>query len=246
MKQLFTLQNVYKISGHAAIYLGAVGLLCLGYGLCNGLFLAPADYVQKDAARIMYVHVPCAILSLSIYTIIGISSLIYLVWKTKLADIMAKVSASFGAMLTFLALVTGSLWGKPMWGTWWVWDARLTSELILFFLYLGYMGLRDAIPDQKVAATLCAVLAVIGLLDIPIIHFSVEWWNTLHQTASISKFAKPSIDPAMLYPLLSVIVAMYMLYLAVTCINIRSEILWRERKAKWVHKLLLRERVINV
>ncbi len=246
MKQIFTLQNFYKLSWYAAVYPFALGFTLLCYGLFAGLFLVPADYVQMDAARIMYVHVPCAILSLSVYTIIGVASFIYLIWKVKLADMVAKVSASFGAMLTLLALVTGALWGKPMWGTWWVWDARLTSELILLFLYLGYIGLRDAIKDQKVAATFCAILAVVGLIDIPIIHFSVEWWHTLHQTASISKFSKPSIDPAMLYPLLCVICGMYMVYLAVTCINIRSEILWRERKSKWVRVLLSRETMQHV
>ncbi len=217
----------------------------LSYGLLAGLFLAPIDYKQQEAVRIMYVHVPCALLSLAVYTIISVASLVYLIWKIKLADIIARVSAPFGAAVTAVALLSGSLWGKPMWGTWWVWDARLTSELILLFLYFGYIGLRSAVRDQHVAAKVCAILAVVGVIDIPIIHFSVEWWHTLHQGASITRFAKPAIAAAMLYPLLSVVIGLYMLYIALVCIEARTEILWRERNNKWV-KNLFWEQVANV
>lgn len=239
MKHLLSLQNFYRFCTKARAYFAIAGIVLLCYGLMSGLFLAPIDQIQKDAVRIMYIHVPCAILSLSIYTIIGIMSLIYLVWKLKVADVIAEVSAPFGAGLTVLALISGSLWGKPMWGTWWIWDARLSSELILLFLYLGYMGLRSAIAEQKTRASLSAILAVIGLIDIPIIHFSVEWWHTLHQGASITKFAKPSIDIAMLYPLLSVTIALYMLYATILCMNSRAVIIWRERKTKWVKDLIM-------
>lgn len=239
MKKLFTLENFYKKSRPISASLAFVAMIFMAYGLLSGLFLTPADYVQSDAARIMYIHVPCAILSLSIYTIIGTLSFIYLIWKVKLADILAKVSAPIGASITALALITGSLWGKPMWGTWWVWDARLTSELILLFLYFGYIGLRKAIVNEKIAATFCAILGVVGLIDIPIIHFSVEWWNTLHQSASITKLSKPTIDNAMLYPLLSMIIALYLSYLILVLINARTEILTREHKSKWVHNLFM-------
>lgn len=228
----------YSKSANIAACFGVGSAVFLSYGLLAGLFVAPIDYQQQEAVRMMYIHVPCAILSLAIYTIIAVMSLIYLIWKLKLADIIAKVSAPFGAVVTTLALLSGSLWGKPMWGTWWVWDARLTSELILLFLYFGYISLRSAINDQQVASKVCAILAVVGVIDIPIIHFSVEWWHTLHQGASISKFAKPAIASAMLYPLLSVIIGLYMLYVTLVCIEARTEILWRERNSKWVRNLL--------
>jgi heme exporter protein C len=154
---------------------------------------------------------------------------------------IAKVSAPIGASITTLTLLTGALWGKPMWGAWWVWDARLTSELILLFLYCGYIGLRSAIRDPVVAATSAAILALVGLIDIPIIHYSVEWWHTLHQGASISKFAKPSIAAPLLYPLLSMIVGCYIFYVLIVCINARSEILWRERHTSWVKSLFARQ-----
>jgi heme exporter protein C len=239
MKKLAAPAYFYKQTTRLVPWLSVGVLLFLSYGLIAGLFFAPVDYQQQQAVKIIYVHVPCAILSLSIYTIIGCMSFIWLVWKIKIADVIAKVSAPFGASVTALALITGSLWGKPMWGTWWVWDARLTSELILLFLYFGYLGLRSAIRDPQIAASVCAVLAVVGLIDIPIIHYSVDWWHTLHQGATISKFAKPAIAAEMLYPLLSMLVACYLFYLLLVCINARSEILWRERKNVWVQGLIL-------
>ena len=239
MKQLLSPQSFYHQSANFAACLLLGSGMFLSYGLLAGLFLAPLDYQQKEAVRIMYVHVPCAILSLSIYTIIGMMSIIHLIWKIKLADIIAEVSCAFGATVTLLALVSGSLWGKPMWGTWWIWDARLTSELILLFLYLGYIGLRNAIVDKQVAAKVAAILAIVGLIDIPIIHYSVNWWHTLHQGASISKFGKPSIDLAMLYPLLSTLIGLFMLYCALVCIKARAKILWRERNTKWVKNMLM-------
>ena len=239
MKQIASPEFFYHQSSKLIPLLILACALFMAYGLLSALFIAPLDYQQREAVKIIYIHVPCALMSLSIYTIIGIMSLVHLIWKLKIADIIAKVSAPFGASITALALISGALWGKPMWGTWWVWDARLTSELVLLFLYFGYIALRQAIKDQRIAATACAVLAVIGLIDIPIIHFSVEWWNTLHQGASLSRFAKPAIDPAMLYPLLSMILASYLFYVLLVCINARAEILWRERKSAWVRKLVI-------
>lgn len=238
MKNLLKLEYFYKHAAQIASCFAVGAAVFMSYGLLAGLFVAPIDYQQKEAARIMYVHVPAAILSLSIYTIIGIASILYLIWKIKIADIIAQASAPFGAAITGLALVTGALWGKPMWGTWWVWDARLTSELILLFLYFGYIGLRKAYVDQRIAANVSSILAMVGLIDIPIIHFSVDWWNTLHQGASITRFAKPAIDNAMLFPLLSTLVAMFFLYAAIVCIKARGEILWRERNSNWVKALL--------
>lgn len=245
MKEFLNPKYFYMHTKWLAIAFGIAAAVFFAYGIFTGLFIAPIDYQQKEAVRIMYVHVPCAILSLSIYTIIGFLSIIYLIWKIKLADIVAQVSAAFGAAVTALALITGAFWGKPMWGTWWVWDARLTSELILLFLYFGYMGLRSAILEPRVAANVSAILAVVGLIDIPIIHFSVEWWQTLHQGASITRLAKPAIAFEMLLPLCSMIAAMYLLYGALVCVHSRSEILWRERNTKWVRNLLLQGVMAN-
>ncbi len=237
MKKFLKLEYFYSKSAHIAAWFALGAGLFMAYGILTGLFIAPIDYQQREAVRMMYVHVPCALLSMSVYTIIGCMSFIFLIWKIKLADIIAKVSAPFGAAITLLALISGALWGKPMWGTWWVWDARLTSELILLFLYLGYLGLRNALRDQTAAAKSAAILALVGLVDVPIIHYSVNWWNTLHQAASISKFSKPSIDPAMLFPLFSVLIALYMLYIVLVCLGARSEILWRERHTSWVKNM---------
>lgn len=212
------------------------GLLFL-CGLIGGLYLAPADYQQGDAFRIIYLHVPCAALSLSIFVGMGVASVIFLVWRIKLADIAAKASAAIGAWFAFLALVTGAVWGKPMWGTWWVWDARLTSELILLFLYLGIIGLRSALPNAEVAARNCALLTIVGLVDIPIIHYSVNWWNTLHQKATLLKFAAPEIAPAMLYPLLAMMLACYCYYFGLLLLKMRQEIVLREKRSAWVQNL---------
>jgi len=239
MNKILSPAVFYRQSTRVLPFLAAGLIIFLGYGLVGGLFFAPIDYQQKEAVRLMYIHVPCAVLSLSIYTIIGVMSAIYLIWSVKIADIIAQASAPLGASLTALALISGSLWGKPMWGTWWVWDARLTSELILLFLYCGYIGLRSAITDARIAASAAAILAIVGLIDIPIIHYSVEWWQTLHQGASIFKFAKPSIAPAMLYPLVSMLLGFYFLYALILCLNARAELLWRERNASWVTKLIL-------
>jgi heme exporter protein C len=206
-------------------------------GLYGGLVLAPPDYEQGESYRIIFVHVPSAWMSLFIYTVIASASAVVLIWKVKLADVIARASAPVGASFTFLALVTGSLWGKPMWGTWWVWDARLTSELLLLFIYLGYIGLASAIIDRRVAARACAVFGLVGMVNVPIIHYSVEWWNTLHQPATITKLDKPSIHPSMLSPLLMMAVAFMLYYAAIVLMRARCEVLEQERKARWVQDL---------
>lgn len=224
----------YAALGQLTPWLGIFFILLMLYGVIGGLYLAPADYQQGEGFRIIYIHVPAAFLSLMIYTVMFVNSVAYLIWRLKLADIVAQRSAALGATFTLIALFSGALWGKPMWGTWWIWDARLTSELILLFLYMGYIGLRSAIPEVNRSAYASAILAIIGMVDIPIIHFSVEWWATLHQGATLAKFAKPSISAQMLYPLLAMIGAFVFFYAFILCMRIRLEILKRELKTQWV------------
>ncbi len=213
-------------------------LLTFGYGLIAGLFLAPADYQQGDGFRIIYVHVPSAFTAMAIYAGMACCALITLVWRVKIAAICMSESAPIGASFTFLALVTGSIWGKPMWGTWWIWDARLTSVLVLFFLYIGFIALQSVIADQTRRERASAVLAIVGVINLPIIHYSVIWWNTLHQGPTISKFAAPSIAPAMLHPLLAMIGAFFLFYAVVLLLRVRNQILWREQKSQWVKEVL--------
>ena len=191
--KLASSKNFYRLAELLTPLLAFACAVLLGWGLYLGLFVAPTDYEQGESYRIIFVHVPAAWLSMFVYMVMAFNSVLVLVWKMKLADIVAEVSAPIGASFTFLALATGSLWGKPMWGTWWEWDARLTSELILLFIYIGYMALRASIDNKSSAARAAAILALVGVVNIPIIHFSVDWWNSLHQPASILKLDKPSI-----------------------------------------------------
>lgn len=227
LHQQLSLKYFFVTAGYCLPWMLLLCAGCIVYGLMGGLLLSPPDYQQGEAFRIIYVHVPSSFMSLFIYTIIGIQSLVFLIWRIKLADMIAVSSCALGATFTFIALITGALWGKPVWGTWWVWDARLTSELILLFLYAGYMGLRNAIPQADRASKCSAILAIMGLVDIPVIHFSVEWFNTLHQGATLSKFAKPSIAPLMLYPLLSMCVGFFLFYVCIVLLRVRSLILRR-------------------
>lgn len=219
----------------------SISTLLILFSFFNGLFIVPKDYQQGDAFRIIYVHVPCAIFSLFIYTNMAIYSLFYIIFNIKILDVFAESSASIGAVFTLCALITGSIWGKPMWGTWWVWDARLTSELILFFLYLGYISVRFAINDPERQAKISSILILIGFIDIPIIHYSVEWWFTLHQGPSITKFAKPSIETEMLVPLLTMCVGFLFFYLSIMLIKSRSIILIRNSHKNWVRKIICDE-----
>lgn len=186
--------------------------ISLTYGLIGGLILAPADYLQGDGFRILYVHVPCAFLSLFIYAIMAGAAFCYLVWRMKMAALVMRHSMPIGALFTLLALITGSLWGKPMWGTWWIWDARLTSTLILLFLYLSLLLFQSASKQKRQGERMTAILVLVGFLDIPIIHYSVYWWNTLHQGGTLNLFKASTIYPAMLYPLLSMILAFSLYY----------------------------------
>lgn len=202
----------------------ATGLcVSLIYGLIGGLFLAPADYLQGDGFRILYVHVPCAFLSLFIYSVMAIAALLGIIWRLKLAFSVMQQSASLGALFTLLALITGSLWGKPMWGTFWIWDARLTSELILLFLYFGIIALHSAIPLRRTADHATAILVLIGFVDIPIIHYSVNWWNTLHQGSTIRLLGPSLIAPSMLYPLIAMSIAFLCYYAVTLVLRLRCE-----------------------
>ncbi len=212
--------------------------MLLGYGLYSGLYLAPTDYQQGDSYRIIYLHVPAAWMSLFIYVLMAVAGAISLIWRMKIADVILISSAPIGASFTFIALVTGSLWGKPMWGAWWVWDARLTSELILLFLYLGVISLYGAIEDKRTASKAVAILALVGVVNIPIIHYSVQWWNTLHQGPTVSKMGKPSIHIDMLIPLLVMAVAFKFYYAIAMLQAAKVEILRREQNTQWVKKLL--------
>ena len=219
-------------------WLALAFVLCFSYGLFAGLFIAPADYQQGDGFRIIYVHVPSAFAAMAIYLTMAVAAFITLVWRVKIAAICMSCSASIGAWFTFLALITGSIWGKPMWGTWWIWDARLTSVLILFFLYLGFIALQSVIPNQQNRERAGAVMAIVGVINLPIIHYSVIWWNTLHQGSTLSQFAKPSIAPAMLYPLLAMIAAFLLFYGLLLIARMRNQILWRERGSQWVMEVV--------
>ncbi len=229
--------HFYRIAGQWLPWLGALFLLLLIAGLYGGLILAPPDYQQGESYRIIFVHVPSAWMSLFIYVVMAFCGIVIIVWRMKLAEVVLISSAPIGASFTFLALVTGSLWGKPMWGAWWVWDARLTSELILLFLYLGVIGLHNAIEDKRIAARAVAILAIVGVVNIPIIHYSVEWWHSLHQGPTVTKFDKPSIHWSMLLPLLLMALSFQVYYVVALFQRCRAELLLRERNSKWVQEL---------
>lgn len=218
-----------------------LALLSLGLVLVGcvwGLAFAPADFRQGNSYRIIYIHVPAAFLALAGYYIMAISGAIGLIWKMKLPFMVMRSAAPIGAILTFVSLVTGSIWGKPTWGTWWEWDARITSMLILFFLYLGMIALQQAFQSRDAADKAGAVLALVGTVNIPIIYKSVDWWYTLHQPASIKFIGKSTIDPSMLYPLLVMVIGFYALYALVLLLYTRVEILRRESRTQWVADLV--------
>jgi len=204
----------------------AVMVLAFGVGLVYGLVLSPPDYQQGETVRIMYVHVPSAWMGLFVYMAMAAASFVYLVWKHPVADLAARCSAPVGAAFTFICLVTGAFWGKPMWGAWWVWDARLTSMLVLLFLYLGYMALAGAFDDRERGSKAAAVLALVGVVNIPIIKFSVDWWNTLHQPASVNPVGESgiAIDGSMLIPLFTMAIAFHAYYLTALLMGIRREL----------------------
>ena len=213
-----------RIAARVLPWSTAATIILFVVGLYFALFASPADYQQGDTVRIMYVHVPSAWIAMGCYTFIALMSAIALIWKHPLADIAARAAAPLGAGFTLIVLITGSLWGKPTWGTWWVWDARLTSVLVLFFLYLGHIALTNAFDNPQRGARAAAVLALVGFVNIPIIKFSVDWWNTLHQPASMTRLDAPAIDPAMLTPLLLMALAFLLYFITMLLVRMRSDL----------------------
>jgi heme exporter protein C len=232
--------HFYRLAQSFIPWLVFPGLMFIAYGTYAGLFVASIDAVQGDAFRIIYVHVPAAYLSMMAYMIMAVSSGIGLIWRIKLAHAVAAAAAPLGAWFTFLALATGSIWGRPMWGTWWEWgDPRLTSELLLLFLYFGYMALRNAIDDTAKADRASAILALVGAVNVPVIHYSVEVWNSLHQGPTIMAAGGPAIGVDKLYPLLAMIFGFTLLFGAMLLRRVRTEVLYRERRKRWVKELIL-------
>lgn len=231
-------RHFYHLAGRLLPWVAGSTLALLAAGLYLGLFVAPPDYQQGESVRIMFVHVPAAWMSLFVYALMAGAGAVALVWNVKLAEVFASSCAPVGASFTLLALATGSLWGKPMWGTYWAWDARLTAELILFFLYLGVMALEASIEDARRAARAAAILALVGVVNIPIIHFSVEWWNTLHQPASVGRIGAPTIHLSILAPLLVMAAGFTAYFFTVVLLRMRYRILEREKHTTWVAQVL--------
>ncbi|HEY1899798.1 MAG TPA: heme ABC transporter permease CcmC [Steroidobacteraceae bacterium] len=229
---------IYRLAGRLTPWFGWIAAILLLGALFDGLVIAPPDYQQGDGFRIMYVHVPAAWLSLMIYTWMAVAAAVGLIWRIKVAHAVAAACAPIGASFTAVALATGMLFGKPMWGTYWVWDPRLTSELLLLFLYLGYMGLRASFDDLQRADRASAVLAIVGVVNVPIVKYSVVWWNSLHQGSSLSLTGKDTIATPMLIPLLVSMLGFTLYFAAILLLRLRGEILRRERSANWIREAL--------
>ena len=229
--------SFYSLAGKMVPIFVFVALILLAAGLYVGFFVAPTDFQQGEAYRIIFIHVPAAWMSMFLYVVMAFWAGIGLAFNTRLSSMLATAIAPTGAMFTFIALWTGALWGKPMWGTWWVWDARLTSELILFFLYIGFMSLQAAIDDPRRADKAGAIIALVGVVNIPIIYFSVQWWNTLHQGASVSINQAPAMASTMLTGMLIMVLASWMYSIAVILKRTRIIILERESHTAWVAEL---------
>ncbi|HEX7996835.1 MAG TPA: heme ABC transporter permease CcmC [Pyrinomonadaceae bacterium] len=230
--------SFYPLAGKMIPWFAVLSTVLLAAGLYIGFFVAPTDFQQGEAYRIIYIHVPAAWMAMFLYLLMAVYAGLGLAFNARLWSMMATAIAPTGAMFAFLALWTGALWGRPMWGTWWVWDARLTSTLILFFLYLGFLSLQGVIEDTRRADRAGALLALVGAVNVPIIYFSVQWWNTLHQGASLRLGKTPSIAPIMLTALLIMIAACWMYSITVTLMRVRSIILEREQQAPWVAEVL--------
>lgn len=228
------LANPARFRAFARVLVPCAAMLAVVLLSAGGLaaFSAPPDYQQGYSVRIMYVHVPSAWLSLFVYSAMAVAALCGRVWKHTLADLFARSAAPVGAAFTFICLVTGSLWGKPMWGTWWVWDARLTSVLILFFFYMGYIALCSAFDDEEKGLNAGGYLLLAGFINVPVVKFSVDWWNTLHQSASVARFARPAIDPAILKPLLLMAGGLFALAVVLLCLRLETAMLNRRARAR--------------
>jgi heme exporter protein C len=240
MQSLANPGRLLSVANRALPFLWAGAAVFLAIGLYGALAFAPADYQQGETVRIMFVHVPAAWLALLVYTIMAAASAVAMIFRHPLADFAAKAAAPIGAVFCFLALVTGSLWGRPMWGAWWVWDARLTSMFVLLLLYLGYIAIWQAIEDQHRAAAVARIVALAGFINIPLVKFSVDWWNSLHQPASVLRFGGPSIHMSMLWPLLVMALAYGLLFLALHLTALRSEIMARRIRNLRISRIGLR------
>ena len=228
----------YKYSRNIYLSCISISFILVIIGLYMGFFVAPIDYLQGNSYRILFIHVPAAWLSMGIYFYMAILAFIFLVWRIKIANILAYSSSLVGASFTLLTLITGSIWGKPTWGSWWVWDARLTSELILLLFYFAYIGLYNAIDNEDSARKISSILLIIGVINLPIIHYSVIWWNTLHQAPSILKFSTPSIHIDMLIPLFIMFFSFLFFYIAITIYKASAIVLFSEQKTKWVKDII--------
>jgi heme exporter protein C len=233
--------HFYRVAGKLIPWLAWPAAVICVYGLIGALVLAPADYQQGEGYRILFVHVPAAVLSMMIYGVMATAAAVGLIWRMNVAHAVASSCAVIGASFTVVCLITGSLWGRPMWGTWWEWEPRLTSELLLLFLYLGYMGLRNAIDDTARADRTSAVLAIVGVVNLPVIHYSVDWWSSLHQGHSLLKLARPSMPASMYLPALAMLLAATLFFAAVLLVRARGEVLRRERNASWLVEALRQE-----
>ncbi|MFP8965904.1 heme ABC transporter permease [Pokkaliibacter sp. CJK22405] len=228
----------YQMTGRWSGGLALLAAVLLIVGTVWGLLFAPADYQQGNSFRIIYIHVPSAFLAESAYMLLAAAGLVALVWRMKMAEVVMKCAAPIGASFAAMALITGAIWGRPTWGAWWVWDARITSMLILLFLYLGIIALHAAINDRQMAARAAAILALVGVVNIPIIKYSVDWWNTLHQPATFTLTKKPDMPPSMWVPLLVMVLGLYCFFGWALIKRCQTEILIRERKSVWVIELL--------
>lgn len=236
--QLASPRWCYEITGKLLPIFAIAAVATLLVGTVWALAFAPADYQQGNSFRIIYIHVPASILAQSCYMLMAIAGAVGLIWKMKVADMVAKSCAPIGATIAILSLATGAIWGKPTWGSWWVWDARLTSMLILFFLYLGIIALNSAIENAQTAAQSTAVLALVGLVNIPIIKYSVDWWNTLHQPATFTLTERPAMPSEMWVPLLVMVIGFYCFFAVAMMLRLRNEIIQRERRSSWVRDLI--------
>ncbi len=228
----------YPLAGKIWLWSTVITAVLMAVGLYLSFFVAPTDYKQGEGYRIIFIHVPAAWMSMFIYVIMAGWAAVGLVFNTRLSSMMASALAPTGALMAFIALWTGAFWGKPMWGTWWVWDARLTSELILFFLYLGFIALQSSIDDPRRADRAGAILAIVGVVNIPIIYYSVQWWNTLHQGATIKMGGESSMEATMLYTMLLMTVAFWAYSIATAMSRVRSIILEREKDTTWVQEMV--------
>ncbi len=241
MHQLSSPPTFYRFAGVMRPWFMALAVVATAIGLYGGLVTAPADYQQGDAFRIIYIHVPSAEMSLFVYGVMAVAGFIAVIWRIKLAESVAMQSAPIGAAFTFITLVTGSLWGYPTWGTWWTWDARLTSELVLLFLYLGVIGLFHAFEDRRQGARAASFLVLVGVINLPIVHYSVKWWNTLHQGTTVRLFGASRIEGDMLWPLLVMMAATHLYWAASLCGRVRTDLLSLDSGKQWVRTLADRE-----